>query len=281
MQIPLFDVKTVFPAIGAEITGLDLSVPLDTATVEALREVWLKHLVLLFREQTLTEHQPVRFARYFGEPTQPGSAKRFVNQPDYDPAVMFIGNIREDGKIIGSLPNGELQFHSDSAFLNTPLMATLLYSVDIPSRGGNTRFANNHAAYDALPEALKTRLEDLTAINTYDYATQVRTGRYDRSKVPHAAHPVIRTHPETGRKAIYVNRLMTEEIVNLPAAESDAILHQLFELIERSEFYYEHVWQESDLLIWDNRCAQHARTDFSPEEGRLVKRVGLIGDKPF
>ena len=279
--MPLFDVKPVSPSIGAEITGLDLSLPLDTATVEALRDVWLKHLVLLFRGQFLTEHQQVRFARYFGEPTQPGSAKRFVNQPDHDPAVMLIGNIREDGKIIGSLPNGELQFHSDSAFLDTPLMATLLYSVDIPSRGGNTRFANNYAAYEALPENLKGRLENLTAINTYDYSTQVRTRRYDRSKVPHAIHPVIRTHPETRRKAIYVNWLMTEEIVGLPESESDMILTQLFDLIERPEFYYEHVWQKGDLMIWDNRCVQHARTDFPPEERRLVKRVGLIGDKPF
>jgi taurine dioxygenase len=279
--MPSFDVIPLSPSIAAEVTGLDLSVPLEEGTVAALRDLWLEHLVLLFRRQWLSEQQQVRFARYFGEPIIPGSAKRFENQPDHDPAVMLIGNIRENGKIIGSLPNGELQFHSDSAFLDTPLMATLLYSVDIPSHGGNTLFANTYAAFDALHADLERRLHGLMAVNTYDYSTQVRTGRLDRASVPHAAHPVIRTHPETGRKAVYVNRLMTEEIVGLPEPESDAILNRLFELVECPEFCYEHVWQEGDLVIWDNRCVQHARTDFPPEERRLVKRVGLIGDRPF
>jgi taurine dioxygenase len=276
-----FDVKPLSPLIGVEVTGLDLSSSIDTETASALRDLWLEHLVLLFRDQILSEQDQVRFACCFGEPTIPGSAKRFENQPDHEPAVMLIGNIREDGKIIGSLPDGELQFHSDSAFLETPLMATLLYGVDIPSTGGNTLFANNYAAYDVLPEDLKLRLSGLTAVNTYDYATQVRTGRLDREKVPFAIHPVIRSHPETGRKVIYVNRLMTEEIVGIPESESEALLNQLFQVIERSDLNYEHVWQKGDLIMWDNRCAQHARTDFPPEERRLLKRVGLIGDQPF
>jgi taurine dioxygenase len=263
------------------VTGLDLSVPLDPGTIAALREVWLEHLVLLFRRQALSEQQLVRFARYFGEPTIPGSARRFENQPDHDPAVMLIGNIRENGKIIGSLPDGELHFHSDSAFLDAPLMATLLFGVDIPSCGGNTLFANNYEAYEELPAPFAERLEDLMAVNTYDYATQVRTGRLVRTKAPFAVHPVIRTHPESGRKAIYVNRLMTEEIVGLPEPETDAMLDELFALVERRGFCYEHVWQKGDLLMWDNRCVQHARTDFPPEQRRLVKRVGLIGDRPF
>ena len=279
--MPSFDVIPLSPSIGAEVTGLDLTFPLEQGTVAALRDQWLEYQVLLFRQQALSEQQQVRFARCFGEPTVPGSAKRFANQPDHEPAVMLIGNIRENGKIIGSLPDGELQFHSDSAFLDTPLMATLLYGVDIPSRGGNTLFANTYAAFDALPVDLKKRLDNLEAVNIYDYATQVRTGKLDRAKAPFAAHPVIRTHPETGRKAVYVNRLMTEEIVGLPEPESDAILDELFELVERRALCYEHVWRKGDLVIWDNRCVQHARTDFPSEERRLLKRVGLIGDRPF
>ena len=239
------------------MTGLDLSVPLDPGTIAALREVWLVHLLLLFRRQAPSEQQLVRFARYFGEPTIPVSARRFENQPDHDPAVMLIGNIRENGKIIGSLPDGELHFHSDSAFLDAPLM-TLLFGVDIPSCGGNTLFANNYEAYEELPAPFAERLEDLMAVNTYDYASQVRTERLDRTKAPLAVDPVIRTHPESGRKAIYVNRLMTEEIVGLPEPESDAMLDELFALVKRRGFCYEHVWQKGDLLMWNNRCVQHA-----------------------
>jgi len=279
--MPTFDVKPLSPSIGAVVTGLNLSAALDAATVARLRDLWLEHMVLLFRGQALSENQLVRFARYFGEPVRPSSAKRFENQPDHDPSVMLIGNIREDGKIIGSLPNGELQFHSDSAFLDNPLMATVLYGVDIPRRGGNTLFASAYAAFESLPAALKTRLDGLEAVNTYDHATQVRTGRLDRKTAAVATHPVIRTHPETGRKAVYVNRLMTEEIIGLPETESDAILNELFDLVERRAFCYEHIWRRGDLLMWDNRCVQHARTDFPPEERRLVKRVGLIGDRPF
>lgn len=279
--MPSFHVKPLSPSIGVEVTGLDLSLALDASTVAELRALWLEHQVLLFRQQALSEHEEVRFARCFGEPIRPKSARRFENQPDHDPAVMLIGNIRENGKIIGSLPNGELQFHSDSAFLETPLMATLLYGVDIPSHGGNTLFASAYAAYEALPAELKARLDGLMAVNAFDYGTQVRTGRLDREKAARATHPVIRTHPETGRKAIYVNRLMTEEIAGLPAAESDALLNRLFDLLERPDFRYEHVWRKGDLILWDNRCVQHARTDFPSEERRLVKRVGLIGDRPF
>ena len=276
-----FDADPLSPTIGAEVRGLKLSNPLDAETIAALRELWLEKLVLLFREQDLSEVEQVRFASCFGKPTIPNSAKRFENLPDHDPAVMLIGNIRENGEIIGSLPDGELQFHSDSAFLERPLMATLLYGVDIPSRGGNTLFANTCAAYEALPADFKKRLGDLRAVNIYDYATQVRTRRLDRHKAPFATHPVIRTHPETGRKAIYVNRLMTEEIVGLADAESEAILDALFASVERREFCYEHIWQPGDLVMWDNRSAQHARTDFPSHERRLLKRVGLIGDQPF
>jgi taurine dioxygenase len=275
-----FDVKPLSPSIGVEIVGLDLSAPFDEETFSALHGLWLEHLVLLFRNQKISEQQQVRFASRFGEPTRPNSAKRFENQPDHDPAVMLIGNIRENGKIIGSLPDGELQFHSDSAFLETPLMATMLYGVDIPAQGGNTLFANCYAAFEAMPAALRNRVAELRAVNVYDYATQVRVGRLDRDKAPFATHPVLRTHPETGKKAIYVNRLMSEEIVGLPETESTDLLNQLFDLVECPEHCYEHVWQQGDLILWDNRCVQHARTDFPPEERRLLKRVGLIGDQP-
>ena len=277
-----FKIRKLSPAIGAEIIGLDLSHPLDAQTLSALRAVWLDHHVLLFRNQTISEAEQVRFATYFGEPVGSRSRTRLDHLPDADPRVMLISNIREkDGKLIGALPDGELQFHADSVFLEKPLMAATLFAVELPSTGGNTIFTNVCAAYDCLDAKEKVRLDGLKAINAFDYATQVRDGRFDPASGPHAVHPVVRTHPETQRKAIFVNRLMSQEIIGLDPAESDALLARLWSLCERPDLAYEHTWQVGDLLIWDNRCTQHARTDFPANERRLLRRVGIEGDVPY
>ncbi|MGE0630188.1 MAG: TauD/TfdA dioxygenase family protein [Hyphomicrobiaceae bacterium] len=274
-----FGIRRLAPRIGAEISGLDLSQPLAADTLSRLRAAWLEHHILLFRDQSLTEAQQARFATYFGEPVGARSAQR--QGPDADARVMLISNVRENGKLIGQLPDGELQFHADSVFLERPLMGAILYAVELPSTGGNTIFTNVEAAYDALTDAEKERFGELKALNAFDYATQVRTGRFDPASGPHFVHPVIRTHPETGRKAIFVNRLMTQEIVGLDADESDSLLARLWEECERPAYAYEHVWKLGDVLIWDNRSTQHARTDFPAGERRLLRRVGIEGDVPF
>jgi taurine dioxygenase len=276
-----FDIEPLSSALGAEIKGLDLRNGLDAGTVEALRAAWLDHLVLLFRGQSLTEADEVRVAGYFGEPFTNERVQDFSETEERNRHVLPVTNIRENGEPIGVLPDGELQFHSDSAFHDLPLMATVLYAIELPSQGGNTLFSNMYRAYDALDRAEQDRLAGYQAVNGYEYGTMVRTGRYNRHTSIHATHPVIRTHPETGRRVVYVNRLMTDEIVGLPEAESDAVLLGLFDLAERRESIYEHVWRTGDLLIWDNRCTQHARTDFPTDQTRLLNRVGIAGDKPF
>ena len=276
VEATTFQTLPLSPALGAEIRGLDLSRSLDGETVAALRAAWLEHLVLLFRGQTLDVEAQIRFASYFGEPSEPRSG----GGRDLDPRVLLVTNIREDGRPIGVLPDGELQFHSDSAFLERPLMATVLYAVEIPDRGGETLFANAYRAWETLDSALKRRLEGRRAFNVYDYATQVKAGTLDRAGLPQTVHPVVRTHPETGRKALYVNRLMTEEILDMPPGESAALLDTLFAAIERPDCVHEHVWRNGDLVIWDNRCAQHARRDFPSDRTRLMRRVGIVGDVP-
>jgi taurine dioxygenase len=272
---PHFTLTCLTPHIGAAVTGLDLSQPIGDAAVAALRQAWLDHHVLVFRDQKLTEDGQVRFARHFGEPVGSRSMKQA------NPHVMLISNIREDGQLIGQLPDGELQFHTDSVFLEKPLKGAILHAIEVPSTGGNTMFTSTRAAYDALPRDEQRRLSGLSALNAFDYETQVRTGRFNTSKGPHWTHPVIRTHPESGRKGIFVNRLMTQYIVGVPAKESDMVLARLWEICERREFMYEHVWQSGDVLMWDNRCTQHARADFPPDQRRLLRRVGLQGDKPY
>ena len=160
-------------------------------------------------------------------------------------------------------------------------MASMLYALEVPSMGGNTLFANGYKAYATLAVEIKRRIEGRKALNAYDYdAAATKRGTRLAQDVPSHAHPVVRTHPATGRKALYVNRLMTVRIEGLPAQESDELLALLFDHQERREFIYEHVWRAGDLLMWDNRCTLHARTDFSPDERRLMRRVTILGEKP-
>ncbi|MFT5485460.1 MAG: taurine dioxygenase [Paracoccaceae bacterium] len=271
-------IRPLAASLGAEIRDLDLTSPLNDDTIAAIRDAWLEHLVLVFRCGEISEDDQARLAGYFG-PTVGARSKQRGDGGDR--RLMLISNVRENGEPIGLLPDGELMFHSDSVFLEKPLMGAMLYAEEIPSTGGNTLFANMYDAYDSLPGDLKNRLDGLQAINIFDYETQVKTGRFDRSDAPHAVHPAIRTHPETKRKALYVNRLMTEELVGLPAHESDDLLQQLFCHAEDRRHVYEHVWQVDDLVMWDNRCTQHARTAFPADERRLLRRVGIEGDRPF
>ena len=275
-----FDTVPLTEWVGAEIKGLDLGGELEGATIAALREAWLRHHVLLFRDLDLSEAQQIRFASYFGRATETNQSVNKERRPDADPRMMLVSNIRENGKLIGTLPGGELQFHSDSAFLKRPLMATVLYSVLVTSTGGNTRFVNMHAVLDSLPTELREAIEGRKALNVFDFLTQVKTGKLDRQTSVKFSHPAIRIHPETGRATLYVNRLMTEEIEGIPEAKSDELLTQLFEITERSSFVFQHAWRPGDLIIWDNRSVQHARTDYPPDEPRLMRRVGIEGDIP-
>lgn len=270
-------VRPLCDALGAEITGVDVREPLSDATIERILDVWYEYLVILLRGQTIDEEGQIRFAQRFGP-------LAIVHTPEFTtrhPAMMLISNIRKDGKAIGALPDGEMQFHSDQCYQERPTRATMLYAVEVPSRGGNTLFANGYKAYEALPENMKRRLDGLRALNVYDYgASAMRRADAVSADAPSFVHPVVRTHPVTKRKALYVNRLMTARIEEMPAEESRLLLEELFNHQERREFVYEHAWRQGDLLIWDNRCTLHARTDFDPNERRLLRRVTIEGERP-
>ena len=261
---PTFALRPLSPALGVEIIGVDLSEEIDDYTFAQIRDAWHRNLVILLRGQELSEEDQVRFAEKFGPP-----------------AVMLISNIREDGKPIGALPDGEMHFHTDQCHQERPAMASMLYALEVPRTGGNTLFANGYTAYETLPDGIKRRIEGRKALNAYDYDhAAMKRGTRLAEGVPSYVHPVVRTHPATGRKALYVNRLMTVRIEGLPEPESEELLATLFDHQERREFVYEHVWRSGDLLMWDNRCTLHARTDFSPNERRLMRRVTILGEKP-
>jgi taurine dioxygenase len=193
------------------------------------------------------------------------------------PNIMLISNIRENGETIGALPDGEMMFHHDTIHRDDPHKATLLYSVEIPTHGGDTLFASGTGAYDTLDPAMKAKLEGRRAVNFYVYNSVKRNDKQGVDATSQAVHPVVRTHDETQRKALYVNRLMSVRIEGMPEAESDELLNFLFDHSEKPEFVYTHVWRKGDLIVWDNRCSSHARTDFPADQRRLLLRTTVKG----
>ncbi len=271
-------VKPLSETIGAEIGGIDLSRPADEAARRAIHRAFLDHLVILFRDQDLSETDQEGFCHLFGE-LELVKSSRSKNKDQ--PHIMFVSNVRNEG-FQTTLEDGEMWFHSDQCYYEAPVMATTLYAIEVPPVGGNTLFASAYAAYDALPEALRAPLEGKRALNVYDIAYNALAKiRESRPEAPKWAHPVFRTHPETGRRALYVNRLMTDYIEGMDRAESDALLEAVYNHMENPAFTYEHVWRAGDLLLWDNRCALHARTDFDPGHRRILRRMTVKGDVPF
>jgi len=265
------------PALGTEILGVDLSAPLSDSNFAQIENIWHENLVILLRDQILSEDDQLRFAQRFGQ-LSTSHTRRFNTD---SPSVMLISNIRKNGKAIGALPDGEMHFHTDQCHQEKPAKGSMLYSIEIPSKGGNTLFANCYAAYETLCPEIKAKIEGHKAINAYDYdLASSKRGSKLGDGVPHYAHPIVRTHAITKRKSLYVNRLMTLSIENMRESESDELLNILFDHQEQTQFIYEHVWRVNDLVLWDNRCALHARTDFSEHERRLLRRVVIAGEKP-
>ena len=266
--------------IGAEISGVDLRKPVSDELRKELYALWMKHLVLLFRDQELTQQQLVDATGNFGQ------LAKLVRKAEYRPSgyaqlldnIMLISNIRENGVPIGALPDGEMHFHHDMLHQEIPHKGTCLYSVEVPSHGGNTCFANCYVAYDTLPDDLKQKLEGKRAFHSYNLGEQKRGDGKGSPQNNQATHPVFMRHDETGRKAIFVNRLMTEGVVGMDDSESRPLLERVFDHSENPEWIYEHVWRPNDLLIWDNRCSMHARTDFPEGERRLMLRTTIEGN---
>lgn len=278
----ILDTVPLSEALGAEIRGLDLRQAQDAGTIAALRAAWHGNLVIVLRNQEVSAEDQKRFCGFFGDVGKRARPAEARNEPSGTPeGMMYVSNLRVDGKQIGSLPDGEMQFHIDQCYVERPAMGTSLFAIEVPSTGGDTLFSNLYKAYEALPDGLKRRIEGRTAMHFYDYNSMVRKSFAEREGVKHYAHPVVCTHPATGRKALFVNRLMTGYIDGLEAAESEDILNELFEHIERPEFIYAHTWRPGDLLLWDNRCTAHARTDFDPAQRRHLRRFTIQGDKPF
>ena len=280
--------------IGAEVRGIDLSRALSEEQFDTIYQAWLDHLVLVFRDQDLTDRQMVAFSRRFGDldlAPIPGHGRAFVEDI---PEMFVISNVVEGGRRIGSLGDGECLWHTDMAYTQVPPKASCLYSLEVPDGEGDTGFLNMYAVYETLPAALRDHIQG----RSIKHDTQYTLDGLDRDKgpplcevmaqrtfdvvaLPGNSHPIVRTHPETGRMALYIGRRQNTYVNGLPVEESEELLDALWaHAEERGRETFHHRWRSGDLVIWDNRCVMHRRDEFSASARRIMHRTQIRADAP-
>ena len=280
MHLSSIQVKKLGGALGAEVSGIDLSRPVAAETFAEIRKGWLDHLVLRIRGQRLSDPQLLAFSALFGELDPPGPnpyGKPFL--PEH-PEMNVISNIKMDGAPIGGLGDGEAIWHADMTYVDTPPMAAILHALEVPPSGGDTYWANMVLAYETLPAGLKNRIEGRKANHdaTYNSAGIKRKGYQevtDPRNAPGAQHELVRVHPETGRKCLFLGRRRNSCILGMELAESEALLDELWAHATRAEFTFRQQWRVGDVLIWDNRCTLHRRDPFDPNARRLMHRTQI------
>ena len=278
MTANTLDIRPLSGTIGAEILGLDLAHEVSEETVAAIRAAWLAHLVIFFRDQTLEPPQFLNVARRFGEPVE----YPFVKGLDGFPQITPVIKLEHETVNFGGL------WHSDTAYLDKPPMATMLIARETPPRGGDTLFANMYLAYETLSEGLRRVLDSLTAVNSSAKADVTKTredrvrdsAKNDARQEYVAEHPVVRTHPETGRKALYANGGHALRFRDMTVEESAPLLSYLFAHATRPEFTCRFRWEEGSIALWDNRCTQHNPVNDYHGFRRVMHRVTLKGDVP-
>ena len=294
------DIRPLSQEIGAEILGLDLRDPITDDVIAEIEKTLYRYAVIVIRDQTLDTKQLAAFGKCFG-PLQP-SGRRKVQNKDADnrvqpetPNINFISNIKKNGKNMGSSDAG-VYWHSDLCYEAIPSKATMLHALEVPEKDGvvygSTRFTDVAAAYDALSPELQKRLDGLKAVNSFRYMWNKKAQEFGRRPIlgkeelekltPDVTHPVIRTHPATKKKCLYVCEGYTSRIEGLPEAESRQVLEDLFAHVIKPAFRYKHEWRVGDLLIWDNCAVQHKATfDYEPPLRRLMQRCTVQGSKTF
>ena len=280
-RIESIDVISTRAALGGEVRGVDLK-NLDELQFTALKRAWHEYQVILVRDQTLSDQDLIAFSRRFGDldwaPVQE-TGRRFVEGL---PEIYIVSNVTVNGQPIGSLGAGEAVWHTDMSYLDVPPMASMLYALEIPPSGGNTSFCSMYAIYEGLPAELKRRIADLKikhdgTYNSGGYLRQGVAATDDPRTSPGAVHPLVCTHPETGRRMLYLGRRRNAYLMGLELAESEALLDELWDFVAHSEFAWEHVWRVGDLVLWDNRCTMHRRDPFDASARRIMHRTQIKG----
>jgi taurine dioxygenase len=260
------EVTPLAGSLGAQIRGIDLREPLDDVTMKALRSAFLRYGVLVYPDQDLTPEEHVAFAARWGELH-----------------MMPIGNLEGHPHVIVVEPEGSKAgrtdtWHSDVSFQEEPPAISFLFARLLPGAGGDTMFANQYLAYDSLTPAMRQLLDGLRAVHTG--AIFLRLAGADESAAPTAVHPVVRTHPETGRRALYVNAVFTSHFDGMTVEESQPLLQWLYAHCSQPNLTFRHRWSTGDLVMWDNRCVQHYAIHDYGDENRVMHRVTVLGDRP-
>ena len=279
-------VKLLSDALGVEVSGINAA-ELDDATFNELRDVFHENLIVVVKDQDLTPAQQTEFARRFGE-------IQYHISPEYlmkdQPEVMILSNEKEDGKFIG-LPDGGSEWHSDHSYVDQPTGYTMLQAIKVPQDGGDTEWTNMVRAYETLSEHLKARLDGVIGIHSFNRMKNERLSvpvrhmndpDYYKRSPPDSFHPIVRTHPHTGKKALYISPRFTIGIKDMDNAKAQPLLDELFAHIQNRDFIYRHRWTVGDLLMWDNRATIHLALLGVPEgQARRMHRTTVLGEIPF
>jgi taurine dioxygenase len=289
-------VRPTGAALGADIEGVDLAGALRPETVAGVKQAWGEHLVLRFRDQRLSDDDLMRFSRIFGEldwapiaaakVKVPGEDRYIDGTPEGRQYVMVISNVIENGVAIGQLGAYEAIWHTDMSYIAEPPSASALYSLEVPPAGGDTGFCNMYLAYETLTPELRRQIEGRLCRHdaSRNSAGELRRGFVDApdpSQTVGAEHPLVRTHPVTGRKALFLGRRRNAFIPGLALADSEALLDALWAHASKDKFAWYQQWRAGDLILWDNRCVMHRRDAFDPATRRVMHRTQIKGDRPF
>ena len=277
------DVIPTGAALGAQVRGVNLR-NLDAAAFARLMQAWHGHSVVLVRDQQLSDQDLIAFSRRLGEldwaPIQE-NGRRFV---EGHPEIYIVSNVKVNGEPIGSLGDGEAVWHTDMSYLDVPPKASMLYALEVPPTGGNTSFCTMYGIYEALRAGLKARIAGLKikhdgTYNSGGYVREGVTATDDPLTSPGAVHPLVCTHPNTGRRMLYLGRRRNAYLLGLALADSEALLDELWSFVDRPQFAWEHVWRVGDLVLWDNRCTMHRRDAFDPSSRRIMHRTQVKGEQ--
>ena len=282
-------VKPRHPALGAEIRGVDLRRPIDAATTQAIKDAWTEHLVLVFPDQPITDTEHVAFTRHFGEPEIFHQTSLNLRS-DRAKEIFLVSNVDANDRLMKPSEPSQKQlsssrlWHTDSSYRPVPSVGSLLHGIEISRTGGITQFINLYMVYDDLPEGLRRQVEGRKARHDFSMLHRI-TGApppttEEQARMPAVWHPMVRRHPVSGRKSLYISSIYNDAVEGLSPEESKALVDELFAFCGRPEFVYSHRWETDDVLMWDNRCTMHQVTAYDPAERRVMHRTTIVGTEP-
>jgi len=284
---PDIKVRKLHPALGAEVLNVDFRHPLNSVTVEKIHETWMEHQVLVFPNQAISDEQHVEVTKNFGEPEvfhQNIIKSKFVKE------IFRVSNTDEDGNLmpqshpIQQQLSSAKKWHTDSSYREIPAMGSLLHGIKVSRTGGLTCFTNMYAVYEALPKYLRVRVEGRKCRHDFEHLSRISGARKptaeERGSMPAIWQPMVRVHPMTGRKSLYISPIYNDKIEGMNDEDAISLISELAEFSGQDQFVYRHKWETDDILMWDNRCTMHLVTPHDPNERRVMHRTTIVGDGP-